>query len=669
MKASICVRPSSRGTDQEAMNQKWTCLRTCILHTSGAGQALLPFRRDSSMHVFPCGERMNSGAVCLDGMRNHIAYLRTIKLCVSLALTFVFGFTLFAGEERATGFRPPRGRIAIERQEAPASGKTLLAARPSASSLPTKWDSRDEGWVSSVKRQGNVGACWSFAACAVLETQLLKAGRGEWDLSEKNMVNLHGFKTGPDGGGNDYYSLAYLMRWGGAVAESNDVYKTSMSSWTASPRLKSALRVQNVVWVPGRNNVYDNNTLKKAIKEYGAVSTSIYWGSSYESTSNYYCSVSTDGNHAITAVGWDDSYPASNFKTPPAGNGAFLIKNSWGTGSGDKGFYWVSYYDKNFAMAEGSVFIPATEDEDYDAVYGYDTLGAINVTGNYDENTLEAAVFTSAWNEEIAAVGVYSTIDGNTYEVSVWTNVTRTSSIASPNPFAGGALASTVSGTMSNAGFATIPLPSAVKIADGTNFAVVYRQTGRKHPHIFCCSDSYSDGTPYAIVEAKAGNTYWGSVGSGVTNWTDLAVHSTYPGSIACLKAYTRSTVAANDAPAESADGSAALEWLAATNETLYAETAGTFGAFAGLVGANGRSLYASWLAGFDPADPNDGELKVAISVMNGVPHLTWTPDLGSSARTYTILGSETISSPAWEEVTNLEKTKAKYFKVTISPP
>ena len=577
--------------------------------------------------------------------------------------------SLRADETRSMGFRPPRSRIAVETQDGAAGAKTLLAARAVSESLPTRWDSREEGWVSSVKRQGGVGACWSFAACAVIETQLLKAGRGEWDLSEKNMVNLHGFETGPDDGGNYYYSLAYLMRWGGAVAESNDVYKTSMSSWTASPRLKPALRVQNVVWVPGRNNVYDNNTLKKAIKEYGAVSTSIYWGGSYESTSNYYCNASKDDNHAITAIGWDDSYPASNFKTPPAGNGAFLIKNSWGTGSGDKGFYWVSYYDKNFAMAEGTVFIPATDAENYDAVYGYDTLGAINVTGNYDENTLEAAVFTSAWNEEIAAVGVYSNIANNRYAVSVYTNVTRTSSTASPNPLAGGALASTVSGTMSNAGFATIPLPSGVRIADGTNFAVVYEQTGTRHPHIFCCSDSYSDGTPYAIVEAKAGNTYWGSVGSGATNWTDLAVHTTYPNSIACLKAYTRSTVAVNDAPAESSDGTAALEWLAATNETLYAETAGTFGAVAGLVGANGRSLYASWLAGFDPANPDDGELKVAISVVNNVPHLTWMPDLGPSARTYTILGSETIYSPVWEEVTDLETTKAKYFKVTISPP
>ena len=565
------------------------------------------------------------------------------------------------------GFRPPRVRIAVEQFETSPT-KGLLAARPGQTSLPTRWDSREEGWVSSVKNQGNVGACWAFAACAVLETQLLKAGRGEWDLSEKNMVNHHGFDIGFNDGGNDYFALAYLMRWGGAVAETNDVFATSPSRWTSSPALRPALHVQNVVWVPGRSGVTDNTTLKTAIKTYGAVSTSIYWGGSYESTSNYYCGVTKSCNHAITVIGWDDSYLASNFKTAPAGNGAYIIKNSWGKSSGNNGFWYVSYYDKNFAMADGTVFIPAAEGEDYDAVYGYDTLGAINVTGNYDANTLEAAVFTSAWNEEIAAVGVYSNVDGNTYEVSVWTNVTRTTETASPNPLADGVLAVKVSGTIAKAGYTTIPLTKLVKIADGTDFAVVYRQTGRKHPHIFCHTDTLEDGTPYAIVEANAGNTYWGTVGIGVTNWTDLAVHAEHPGSIACLKAYTRSTVAAGDALAESSDGTAALEWLAATNAVLYAETAGTFGAVAGLVGANGRSLYASWLAGFDPADPDDGE-KVAISVMNGVPHLTWTPDLGSSARTYTILGSETISSPVWKEVIDLETTKAKYFKVTISPP
>ena len=580
-----------------------------------------------------------------------------------LVLALSAGLSLLADEARVTGFIPPRGRIAADRRGAPA--KTLLAARSSASPLPSKWDSRDEGWVSSVKNQGDVGACWAFSVCAVLETQLLKAGRGEWDLSEKNMVNHHGFDLGFDDGGNDYFALAYLMRWGGAVAETNDVFVTSPSRWTPSPILRPALRVQNVVWVPGRSGVDDNATLKTAIKTYGAVSTSIYWGSSYESASNYYCGVTKGCNHAITVIGWDDSYPASNFKTAPAGNGAYIIKNSWGKSSGANGYWYVSYYDRNFAMAEGTVFIPATEAENYDAVYGYDALGAIYVSWESDENSLEAAVFTSAWNEEIAAVGVYSNIDGNTYEVSVWTNVMRTTAVTGPNPLAGGALAAKASGTIAKAGFATIPLAQAVKIADGTDFAVVYRQTGSEHPHIFCCSDEDF----YAVVEAKAGNTYWGSESDGTTNWTDLAVHSDYPGSIACLKAYTRSTVAARDLPSEADDGAAALEWLAATNATLYAETSATFGAFAGLVGANGRTLWSSYVAGFDPANAEDGELKLSIAVTNNIPYLNWTPNLGQSVRTYTIYGTESLGAQSWEPVDDLASTRAKYFKVSVSPP
>ena len=445
------------------------------------------------------------------------------------------------GAERGKGFCPsPKGQT-LYAQKMRSSRRTVrLGSTDGISPLPEKWDSREKGWITPVRDQGSIGACWAFGAIATIETQFLKADLGERDFSEKNMVNLHGFEVGFNDGGNNHFALAYLLRWGGAVAESNDVYRTSTSSWTASPKLRPALRIQNAVWVPGRNNVSDNNTLKKAIKDYGAVATSIYWGDSYESTSNYYCSVSKNCNHAITVVGWDDSYPAGNFKTAPSGNGAWLIKNSWGTGHGDKGYYHVSYYDKNFAMLEGAVFIPATDDEDYDAVYGYDTLGAINATGNNDENTLEAAVFTSAWNEEIAAVGVYSNIDNNRYEVSVYTNVTRTTSTDSPNPLAGGALACTVSGTLATAGFTTVHLPEVVRIADGTHFAIVFEQKGTRHPHVFCCSDTDEKGDYYAVVDAKAGNTYWGKVTSGATNWTDLAVHATYPGSIACMKVFVR---------------------------------------------------------------------------------------------------------------------------------
>ncbi|MCK4764796.1 MAG: hypothetical protein KAW12_21540, partial [Candidatus Aminicenantes bacterium] len=36
-------------------------------------------------------------------------------------------------------------------------------------------------------------------------------------------------------------------------------------------------------------------------------------------------------NHAIILCGWDDAL------------GAWLLKNSWGTGWGDNGFMWIQY--------------------------------------------------------------------------------------------------------------------------------------------------------------------------------------------------------------------------------------------------------------------------------------------------------------------------------------
>ncbi len=68
----------------------------------------------------------------------------------------------------------------------------------------------------------------------------------------------------------------------------------------------------------------------------------------------------TDGyevaeNHGVGIVGWDDAYPArasrAARRTPP-GDGAFLVRNSWGADLGDSGYFWVSYYDRSFARDE-----------------------------------------------------------------------------------------------------------------------------------------------------------------------------------------------------------------------------------------------------------------------------------------------------------------------------
>jgi C1A family cysteine protease len=47
--------------------------------------------------------------------------------------------------------------------------------------------------------------------------------------------------------------------------------------------------------------------------------------------------------HAVVAVGYDDKLEITNTKCNATTKGAFLIRNSWGTSWGDKGYGWQPY--------------------------------------------------------------------------------------------------------------------------------------------------------------------------------------------------------------------------------------------------------------------------------------------------------------------------------------
>ena len=74
----------------------------------------------------------------------------------------------------------------------------------------------------------------------------------------------------------------------------------------------------------------------------------------YSIPESEWTSQTTGGAHAIAIVGWDDDYDKSNFKAQngrsgktysPKNNGAFLVKNSWGTTNVWDGYFWMSYED------------------------------------------------------------------------------------------------------------------------------------------------------------------------------------------------------------------------------------------------------------------------------------------------------------------------------------
>ena len=49
--------------------------------------------------------------------------------------------------------------------------------------------------VNSVESQGKTGTCWSYATASFLESELMRMGRGEYDLSEmfvaRNLSLIH----------------------------------------------------------------------------------------------------------------------------------------------------------------------------------------------------------------------------------------------------------------------------------------------------------------------------------------------------------------------------------------------------------------------------------------------------------------------------------------------
>ena len=613
-----------------------------------------------------------------------------------LRLSFVAALACGAGAFADPPDLPSRGlgllddpRAAPAQRVADPRAAGLLRA-PARSVLPAKWDARDLGWVSPAKDQQQTGSCWAFAALATIETQLLRTGRGLYDLSERNLVNLHGW-TGLNGetGGLHSMAEAYLLRWAGPVAESNDLFGViaKTSDWTRdSPQLAPVVRVRDIVWTEPLDGTPEKvAALKAATMQYGAVAVSMYYGTQfvngYAEAPACYCPVANSANHAVTLVGWDDDFPTNAFKTPPPGPGAWIVKNSWGPEWGtDDGFIRVSYHDAVFATAEsGAIYLPAGEGEDYDAVRGHDREGPVfDASGPnsaiHSDHDLQASVFTAGSGERLDAVGVWSRLFPHFGEILVYTNVTR----GAATPVEGGAPACRQSIELVRAGFTTVPLETPVPLVPGTAFSVVYRQVGTNLSNYV-----NSDNPGRCHPDHRTGNSYFGrydeTEGVEGSAWFDgKTIVAQDPDHVdptdlswaATIKAYTRCVIPARagDAPGETDDGAAYLADLAATNATLFADTAGTFGASAGLVGANGRSLWASWLAGLDPDDPASRDLVVSIDLEGGEPRIGWTPDLGD-ARAYTLWGRDSLApSDGWRAVDPAapSATGARFFRVSV---
>jgi C1A family cysteine protease len=206
--------------------------------------------------------------------------------------------------------------------------------------------------VTSVKHQGQCGSCYSFATCAVYESNALVKNGTTYDLSEQDFM-MKAKATGPYGGCDGWYldTSMDLLKNKGVTSESNCPY---VGYERRCANTGSQYKIQDYSQTTSLNGI------KSALQKYGALLCMfiVYEDFfSYETGVYRYTSGEECGGHAVAIVGFDDNHPTTNGKKI----GAFKVKNSWGKDWGENGYFWIAYDQMDscvqFVTADAAYYI------------------------------------------------------------------------------------------------------------------------------------------------------------------------------------------------------------------------------------------------------------------------------------------------------------------------
>jgi hypothetical protein len=365
---------------------------------------------------------------------------------------------------------------------------------------------------------------------AAIESNMLINGNwdatgksGVPDLSEAHLDWWNGFNTfhnadedpsNPDGifigTGNFKVVAAYLSRGEGSVWEFGE------DSYEVPPERRHAVfdyyYVPDIEWYVLEPDLSNIDFIKRKIMSGGAVGTAISRNEDFVVGYDHYQPPGDPRiiNHAIAIVGWDD-----NRETNAPLPGAWLCKNSEGSGWGEHGYFWVSYYDK-YCCRHPEAGVVAFLNADYlphGCYYNYFYYHDYHGWRDTKNDCSEAFnAFIAPGDHEIRAVSFFTAADSITFTVKIF------------DSFESGQLTkelAVATGTIEFKGFHTVKLETPLEILAGNDFYIYLQLSDGGQP--YDCTSQLAitlGGLPAAEITsyAEPGQSYFFN-GS---EWQDL---------------------------------------------------------------------------------------------------------------------------------------------------
>jgi len=198
----------------------------------------------------------------------------------------------------------------------------------SENSAPASHDWRDHGAVGPVKDQGSCGSCWAFSTVGNLEGLNYLKNNKFVQYSEQQLVDCDKIDSGCNGGLMEN-AYTYLQKAGG-IETSADYRYTGRGQSCKFDKTKAALQVSGFVFAKSE----DEEEIKEFLFTTGPLAIALnadplqfYNGGVIDADAS---ECDPQGlNHGVTLVG----YGSEN------GQDYWIVKNSWGTGWGENGYF------------------------------------------------------------------------------------------------------------------------------------------------------------------------------------------------------------------------------------------------------------------------------------------------------------------------------------------